>query len=190
MRRVLSFAALSLLAFSASASAQRSSTTSSSNSDMPVELGFDAGLGRQLSGGVNKVTAFQAPIQQIRAGFFLSPAVSIEPTFSLTTGSVSGPGGGSFTDYGIGAGMLWHLSQSRSANQMYVRPFLGFSGTSASGAASTSALSFGGGFGVKMPMANRFATRLEANLSQTQAHNGIPTQSALGLLFGLSVYTH
>jgi hypothetical protein len=189
MRRILPFAALSLLALSQTATAQRSTSTSNNNNP-PIELGVDAGFDTQLSGGVNKRTAFQVPIQQLRAGFFLSPEVSIEPMLSLTTGSVSGPGGGSFTSYGIGTGLLWHFSESRAANQLYVRPFIGFEGASCSGCPSTSAFTFGGGFGVKMPMANRFATRLEANLAQTQAHNNIPTQSELGILFGLSVYTH
>jgi hypothetical protein len=191
MRRIPSLVALSLIAISSTASAQRSSSAPrSDNSNMPVELGFDAALGAQLSGGANKTTAFQAPIQQIRAGFFMSPVWSVEPVLSLTTGNVSGPGGGSFTDYGIGAGLLWHLSENRMANQVYLRPFLGFSGSSCSGCTSTSALSFGGGVGIKMPMANRFATRLEANLAQTQAHNGVPTRSALNIMAGLSVYSH
>jgi|SRR5712664_1359340 len=197
MRRISSLVALSLIAITSTASAQRSSTGSrsearSDNSNMPVELGFDAALGMELSGPVNKTTAFQAPIQQIRAGFFLSPAMSIEPVFSLTTGSTSGtgPGTGSFTQYGIGAGLLWHLSENRSANQVYVRPFLGVSGASCRGCTSTSAFGFGAGVGVKIPMANRFATRLEANLSRTDGQNGNPAVSSLNLLAGLSVYSH
>lgn len=187
MRRMLSFAVLSIIAISAPAAAQRGTTTN--NVKPAPELGLDAGLGTQLSGGANRTTAFQAPIQQLRAGFFLSPVLSIEPIVSLTTGSVSGPGGGSFTDYGIGAGLLWHFSPSRAANQLYVRPFMGVKGASCSGCTSSSAFNFGGGFGIKIPTANRFATRLEANLSQSQG-NGQPSESSLGILFGLSVYTH
>jgi hypothetical protein len=191
MRRISSLVALSLIAFTSTASAQRSSSVShSDNSNMPVELGFDAALGAQLSGGANKTTAFQAPIQQIRAGFFMSPVMTIEPVFRLTTGNVSGPNGGSFTDYGIGAGLLWHLSENRTVNQVYLRPFLGVNGSSCSGCTSTSAFSFGAGVGIKLPMANRFATRLEANLEQTQAHNAVPSRSTLNLLAGLSVYSH
>jgi hypothetical protein len=188
MRRITSLVALSLIAISSTASAQRSSTARSENSNMPVELGFDAGLNSELS-GTNKTTAFQAPLQQIRAGFFMSPTVSIEPTLSLATQSTSGVANSSVTAYAIGTGVLWHLSDNRSQNQIYLRPFLGFAGISTSGA-SASAFSFGGGVGYKMPMANRFATRLEANMSRTNAHNGVPAMNQLNLLAGLSVYSH
>ena len=51
-----------------------------------------------------------------------------------------------------------------------------------------------GFFGICLPLAaqqaNRFATRLEANLEQTQAHNAVPSRSTLNLLAGLSVYSH
>jgi hypothetical protein len=190
MRRITSFVALSLLAISSTATAQRSSgaARSSDNGNMPVELGFDAGINSELS-GTNKTTAFQAPLQQIRAGFFMSPTVSIEPTLSLATSSTSGVANSSVTAYSIGTGVLWHLSDNRSQNQIYLRPFLGFAGISTSGA-SASAFSFGGGLGYKMPMANRFATRLEANMSRTNAHNGVAAMNQLNLLAGLSVYSH
>lgn len=196
MRRISSLVALSLIAITSTASAQRSGASRaearSDNSNMPVELGFDAALGAELSGPVNKTTVFQAPVQQIRAGFFISPAMSIEPVLSLTTGNVSGgaPNGGSFTQYGIGAGLLWHLSENRAANQVYLRPFLGVSGASCSGCNSTSTFGFGGGVGIKIPMANRFATRLEANLSRADGQNGNPAVTSLNLLAGLSVYSH
>jgi hypothetical protein len=189
MRRITSLVALSLIAISSTASAQRSSSAPrSDNSNMPVELGFDAGLNSELS-GTNKTTAFQAPLSQIRAGFYMSPTVSIEPTLSLATQSTSGVANSSVTAYAIGTGVLWHLSDNRTANQIYLRPFLGFAGVSTSGA-SASAFSFGGGVGYKMPMANRFATRLEANMSRTNAHNGVPAMNQLNLLAGLSVYSH
>jgi hypothetical protein len=189
MRRISSLVALSLFAFTSTASAQRTgSAPHSDNSNMPVELGFDAGINSELS-GTNKTTSFSAPLQQVRAGFFTSPKVEIEPTLALFTSSTSGVPNSSVTAYGIGAGLLWHLSENRTVNQMYIRPFLGFGGVS-TGGASTSTFSFGGGFGVKMPMANRFATRLEANMSRTNAHNGQAAMNRLNLLAGLSVYSH
>ena len=189
MRRISSLVALSLIALTSTAGAQRSSSAPrSDNSNMPVELGLDAGINSELS-GTNKTTAFSAPLQQLRAGFFLSPALSIEPTFSFATSSTSGVANSSVTLYTVGAGMLWHLSENRSMKQMYLRPFLGFGGVSTNGG-SSSAFSFGGGFGIKIPMANRFATRLEANIARTNAHDGVPAMNALNILAGLSVYSH
>ncbi len=186
MRRVLSFAALSLLAVSSAATAQRASASHQDNSNPPVELGVDAGLNSQLD-GTNKATTFSAPIQQLRAGWFVSPTMSIEPTVRFVTTSVSGAG--SLTAYGIGTGLLWHLSESRAANQWYVRPFVSFNGVSTSGASSSN-FSFGGGMGIKMPMANRFATRFEANISRMNGSNGVPSMNSLNLLAGVSVYSH
>jgi hypothetical protein len=185
MRRVLSFAALSLLAIAPLANAQRSNRGNMGDANPSAELGVDAGLAFNLSGDP-KTTTFDFPVQRVRAGFFLNPTVSIEPSLGLST--ISG-GGEHLTLYDIGVGMLWHFSPSRTANQVYVRPFLDFTGASTSGA-STSAFSFGGGFGVKMPVANRFATRLEGFLSHTGEHDGFDSENQLGILFGLSVYTH
>jgi hypothetical protein len=186
--RVLSLAALSLLVAASTANAQRSSAPRQDSSNPPVELGIDAGINSELS-GTNKTTSFSAPIQQIRAGFFVSPTVSIEPTLAFATSTTKGVANSTVTAYGIGTGLLWHLSDNRSANQIYLRPFLGFAGVTTSGA-SASAFSFGGGVGIKMPMANRFASRLEVNMDRTNAHNGVPAMNSLNLLAGLSVYSH
>ncbi|HEY2065089.1 MAG TPA: hypothetical protein VGG84_03965, partial [Gemmatimonadaceae bacterium] len=78
-----------------------------------------------------KTTTFSLPIQGIRAGFFLSPQISLEPSLRLNT--VSGAGQPSATDYGIGLGLLYHLSTNRAMNQMYIRPFIGFDGFSGGG---------------------------------------------------------
>jgi hypothetical protein len=184
MRRVLSFAALSLMAIASTAGAQRSTrgTTMTSANPSP-ELGVDAGL--QFGLDDPKTTSFQVPIQGIRMGFYVSPAISIEPSVRFNHTSISG--GGSFTDYGVGVGLLYHISTSRMANQLYVRPFIGLDGISGDGG-SDSAFSFGAGFGVKVPIGSRFASRWEANFSS--ASNNGNSQTAIGLLAGLSVYTH
>jgi hypothetical protein len=183
MRRVLSIAALSMLAIASTASAQRTTRGSMTSANPSPELGVDAGLMFTLDDP--KVTTFQVPIQGIRMGFYVSPAVSIEPSFRLNTTSFSGAG--SITDYGVGLGLLYHFSTSRMANQMYVRPFIGLDGSSGGGN-SDSIFSFGAGFGVKVPVGSRFASRFEANFSH--ASNDGATQNAIGLLAGLSVYTH
>ena len=182
MRRVLSFAALSLLAIASTASAQRTNRGGMTSVNPSPELGVDAGL--QFTLDDPKSTSFQIPIQGIRMGFYVSPAISLEPSLRLNYTSFDG---GSFTSYGIGFGMLYHFSTSRTTNQLYVRPFIGIDGISGEGN-SDSAFSFGAGFGVKMPIGSRFASRFEANFSH--ASNDGATQNAIGLLAGLSVYTH
>lgn len=181
MRRVLSFAALSLIAIASTASAQRTTRSSMASANPSPEIGVDAGL--QFTLDDPKTTSFQIPIQGIRVGFYLSPAISLEPSLRLNYTSFDG---GHLTTYGLGLGMLYHFSTSRAANQMYVRPFIGLDGISSDNG-SDSAFSFGAGFGVKMPIGNRFASRWEANFSH--ASNDGATQNGIGLLAGLSVYT-
>ena len=143
------------------------------------EIGIDAGISFGL--GTPSFTVISIPAQQIRMGFFMTPELSIEPTFGLT--SVSGGGGGSFTIYSLGAGLLYHFSTSRAANQFYVRPFAGIVGTSGGGVASNSDGVFGIGGGLKVPLRQQIASRFEANFSHSNGEN------AIGLLAGLSFYT-
>ena len=104
-------------------------------------------------------------------------------------GLASFSGGGlSGTDYSIGAGLLYHFSPSRAANQFYVRPFLGVNGSSGD-AGSGSTVEFGVGGGLKMPLRDRIASRFEATFAHEGGRNGGAGQDALGLLAGLSFYT-
>lgn len=182
MRRHLSLAALALLAMSASASAQRSRPSSSLDSPSP-EIGVDAAVSFGLSSP--STTEIAIPVSLIRAGFFMSPVLSLEPWLGLN--SFSG-GGFSGTDYRLGVGLLYHFSASRAANQFYVRPFIGVHGESGDlGNGSTA--QFGAGFGVKLPLRDRLATRLEANFGHETGRAGDAGRDAIGLLAGLSFYT-
>jgi hypothetical protein len=172
MRRLLSLAALSILTLSASASAQRSTSANPS-----PEIGMDAAVTFGLGDGQG--TMVDIPAQSIRMGFFVSPALSIEPTFGLH--SESG-GGTTVTIYNIGAGALYHFSPSRAANQFYVRPFIQIVGFSGGGLSDSQAL-FGVGGGLKIPLRDRIASRFEANFAHTDGSDMI------GLLAGLSFYT-
>src|SRR4051794_4589422 len=179
MRRLLSLAALSILALSASASAQRSGSMTNPS----PEIGMDAGIGFRLTDP--SFTTVAIPVPAIRMGFFVSPALSIEPTLGLT--SVSG-GGISGTDYAIGVGALYHFSPSRAANQFYVRPFVNINGSSGD-LGSGSSVAFGVGGGLKIPLRDRIATRFEANFSHDGGRNGGGSSDMIGLLAGLSFYT-
>ena len=173
MRRVLSLAALSILALSASASAQRSSSMANPS----PEIGIDAGIAFDLGdfGG----TTIQIPAQHVRMGFFVSPALSIEPVLGLTSFSDDA---GTTTLYNLGVGALYHFSNSRAASQFYVRPFINIVGISGEGASDSQAV-FGVGGGMKLPLRDRIAARFEANFAHADNNDTI------GLLAGLSFYT-
>ena len=180
MRRLLSLAALSILALSAPASAQRSGGYSASPSP---EIGMDAGITFSL--GTPSRTTIEIPLQQIRMGFFVSPVLSIEPTLGLVSLSGNGP---STTFYNFGVGALYHFSPSRTANQFYVRPFVNLVGDSGGGTSSSTAL-FGVGGGLKIPLRDRIASRFEANFAHIGDLNGVLAHNEIGLLAGLSFYT-
>jgi hypothetical protein len=188
MRRILSVAAVALLAIAPAAQAQRGAT----NAAMPLEFGVDGGLSFG-TGGTNNSVDFALPIPAVRVGFHMNPTWSIEPSLSLYNRSVTG---GSSTDYQIGVAALYHFSPSRAANQFYARPFLNFIGdrtkteTSPTTTVTTSSnmTEIGAGFGVKMPWRDRMAWRVEGNLSHL-SEKVATGDTRVGVLFGLSYFT-
>jgi len=180
--RQASLALLALVLVSSAAFAQRPRARSAPASQRALwELGFDS----QLSFGLDdpRVTMLRIPAANFRAGYWASDVLSIEPFFSLTHINVSG--GGSASNYEIGAGGLYHFSESRVRRQFYVRPFLTFVGSSVSGGGgSNSDVGVGVGGGVKWPkLGGRMALRGEANIET------INSSTAINLLFGLSFFT-
>lgn len=192
MRRTFLVTAVAFLSISSVAGAQRRASTPSSSGASPVELGMDAALtfGMGAPAGASNTTTFELPLTQIRAGFFVSPELSIEPSFGIQYASANGA---SSSLYHIGVGALYHFSTVRSANQVYVRPFINFENGNASVAgnsASVSSTAFGAGLGIKMPMSDRMAWRFEANLAHNSNNNFDDSPNRIGLLAGLSYFTH
>jgi hypothetical protein len=178
MMKGLFFSVAALTLVASSAKAQRSSGRGST----PIELGIDGGVIFGLDNP--KVTVVSLPLQDFRIGFLVSPKWEIEPRFNLT--SVHG-GGFSATDYSFELGALYQPAGDRVGKGLYGRPFLGLTGTSASGGGSQHNGYGGFGLGVKLPFEDRrLATRMEAAYSHTFGNGGA---NAIGLLFGLSFFT-
>jgi hypothetical protein len=160
------------------------STLHAQNAARPVELGVDMGIAFTLDDP--KVTTVQIPTSSFRAGFYVDDRVSIEPTLSLQHASVSG--GGSGTEFYIGAGALYHFSADRSQNQMYVRPYIGLNSISGGGSSATQA-SIGVGLGAKVPVQSRLAARFEGTLGHGFETDRRPGVTGLGFSAGLSFFT-
>jgi hypothetical protein len=169
--------------FIAIPAAHAQQTTTVPTTRNPIELGIDAGALFGLDDP--HVTTITIPGQHIRAGFMISPTISIEPVFGLNYIHVSGE---SQTSYEALVGMLYHFSPNRHAKQLYVRPFVGFVGTSAGGHNQTQA-ALGGGVGIKIPMFPRISSRFEANYQHTFSSGDVGSSNAIGLLAGLSFFT-
>jgi hypothetical protein len=187
MRTPLVFAALVLAA--APAAAQRGAS-------LPIELGVDAGVSRDDRADV---TTFAFPISRVRAGFFLSPALSLEPTLGVMRMS----GDGASATQSVGAlGLVAHLAgvptgRARTAS-FFVRPFVGFERASVDfdendglfDDATTSATQAfaGAGAGFKLPVGDRLAWRIEGVFTRLLESDDRPAGSAFGLNVGLSFH--
>jgi hypothetical protein len=191
MRRLLFFVT-TVTTLSATARAQRQSTL--------VELGIDASFarqslhsepdafGREVTVNVNTI---DIPLGVIRAGFFLTQSVAIEPAFGLHYQRV-GDGSTSQTVFDIGLPI--YLSPNRRENQIFIRPVVGLSHITAdatsrdnAGSSDTQA-NVGVGLGIKMPLSDRFAARVEAQYRHAPKSGHLSTYDQIAALAGISVY--
>ena len=177
IRRVVVLSALLLVAVAPLAQAQRSRSD-----HRPIEFGIDGALLFGLDDP--RFTALVIPMPVFRVGFLMTDKVALEPRLQLAT--VRG-GGVTATDYALEIGIVYSPNGDRVGKGLYVRPFMGISGSSISGGGSDSSGDAGLGIGLKIPFADRrLATRWEANY----AHGfGTPSTNGIELSFGLSFFT-
>jgi hypothetical protein len=150
----------------------------------PVELGLDAGVSFNLSDP--NVTTISIPVQDLRAGFFLSDAVSLEPRIALNYLKVEDSD--ALTTITLAVGGLYHFHADRTRAQPYVRPFAGLAYIDV-GPDSETQFSAGGGIGIKLPMAERFAARLEGAYVHGFETDALLGSDAINLTVGFSFYT-
>lgn len=186
--RQVGFAVFALMSVAvSSASAQR--TTTRARSAAPAgqggfwEIGMDAGMFIGLDDP--KSLSIAIPVPMVRAGYFVSDALSLEP--SLGFFSAAEKGSTAFSDWTLGFGVLYHLSTDRKVSQLFVHPMLMFNGGSGGRDTRTT---LGAGFGMKRPMlGNRLAGRGEVNLNHRLKSGPAAAETTLGATVGLSVYT-
>jgi hypothetical protein len=128
------------------------------------------------------VTVLSIPNGSVRAGFPVSPEISIEPRLSLQYAHSSGS---SVTVLDAQLGVLWHFSTDPARSTGYVRPFFAHShvgGSFAGGDAS----SLGGGIGFKFPQGDRLALRVEGGFRHSLDDLA---SGQIFLLLGISFFT-
>lgn len=183
----------SQLAALAAAMLLGASTVKGQTKPYTIEVGADVGLSyvsEKFGPETFHSTTLSLPVQAIRVGFFAGDKFEIEPRVGL---NLSHSGGDTFTEYSVQLGLLYHLNANALGDRVYLRPFVGLTGEAGSGAPGEHQTIFGGGVGVKIPFATRFATRLEALYSHETAPSNLPSNDApstntFGLLIGLSVF--
>jgi len=148
----------------------------------PMEFGIDA----QAAFGLDdQGSNFAIPAQKIRAGFQISPVMSIEPSLGFNRGSFAGS---SSSQTSIDVSLLYHFSADRAVNQWYVRPVIGLQRISFGGEleGSNTDMNIGVAGGLKIPLLNQVGARVEAEFRNYMSD---PSVSALNLNFGLSYFT-
>jgi len=150
----------------------------------PVELGLDAGVSFSLSDPT--VTTVNVPVQDLRAGFFVSDRVSVEPRVALSYVKVENSD--ALTTATAALGALVHFSGDRNRSQPYFRPFGGLTFVDVGGGSETQ-FNLGGGIGVKLPVAERMAARLEADYAHAFETDRFASSDAVALTVGFSFFT-
>ncbi len=150
----------------------------------PVELGLDAGFSYKA----NSPTVFAAavPVQSFRVGFFASDVVSVEPRLSWNLLKLEGAS--SLNTLSGELGVLVHFSRDRERPQGYFRP-LAAADLITGGGETVSQFSVGGALGVKLPVKNRFAVRLEGGFRQGFESDEVQKASTAFVQIGFSVLT-
>lgn len=149
-----------------------------------VELGMDAGLRLDLSDP--SVTTFEVPIQSVRAGFLVTERISAEPAVGLSYFKFEGEDAVIALNADLAA--LVHFGADGVRRGLYLRPVVGISFVDV-GSESVSQFSAGAGVGVKLPLADQLAARVEASYRHGFENDDLLGTDVIGLSFGLSFFT-
>jgi hypothetical protein len=168
----------------------------------PIELGIDGAIDWiKLEPSTDIDTDWQSsvqiPVANFRIGFFTADRRwSVEPNLAFSRFSF---GDGHVTNTQLDLGLLYHFAVANRREpgkpQPYLRPFVGFEHGSVSGVDgvaddnSDTVARFGVGLGVKLPMVDRLATRLEARYVHATEGDVQPAANGFALGFGLSFFT-
>jgi hypothetical protein len=87
------------------------------------EVGLDAALTHAIVSDADDVTSVDVPVARIRAGVFVSPVVSLEPSLAFSTTSV---GEANVTHFAMNAAAHYHFSKDITKLRWYVAPTIGF----------------------------------------------------------------
>ena len=147
------------------------------------ELGTDAGLALGIDDP--KSLTITIPTGALRAGYFVTPNLSLEPQLSWF--SIGRESATAFSTWMLNFTGLWHFSEDRRQNQLFLHPGIAFTGGSGGG---SNPLILSTTVGMKKPvMNNRLALRGEAGLSHRLKDGAIPSVTSIIATFGWSVYT-
>jgi len=156
-----------------------------------VEFGIDAALTHvslDLDPGSASYNVFELPVRAVRAGFEVTPLVSVEPTLGIQ--SVSGDAGETRLNFDIGVPISLSGPLNPAVTQAFLRPLIGFRHESFTGEHGDTQTALGVGIGMRAHMSGRLAARFEARyVHGLRAGDFLKSTNELGLLAGVSFFT-
>jgi hypothetical protein len=167
---------------------QRPAATAQRPAATPVTGSWELGMDMDFGIGLTDRKSFfiDIPAGLVRAGYFVSDVLSLEP--ALAFNSVAQQNQTGFSRWMLQLGALYHFAPDRAQMQMFVHPALGFSGGSG-GARTATHLAFG--VGVKQPMLDgRLATRLQVGLDHRVRSGPVASATSIIAFLGWSLYTN
>jgi hypothetical protein len=181
----LAVLALAVAASQAAAQARPAARTAAQRAAIEDywELGTDASA--SLGFGDQKSFSIDIPTGVLRAGYFVTPKLSLEPQLIFHSLAAEDQEGQSVWALQIGG--LYHLSTDRTRRQYFIHPGIAFTGGSAGAPEFTilSAL-----VGAKQPwFGGRLAMRGEVGLVHQLEEAPFEAQTSIVFNFGWSVYT-
>jgi hypothetical protein len=156
------------------------------------EIGIDATLSHTLDG--DHATSIGLIDQLLRVGYFLTPHVSVESGLTLSYQSIEGSSG-LFT--AVQAGVLLNQSAEEKRLQLYLHPYAVLSSVRFSAdvsiegpySSTVTRTGLGLGAGMRIPLATRLASRLEAQFDRMESVFGAAGKNNLHLALGISYLT-
>lgn len=173
--RISTLAALALGATALSAQAQEKATE--------VTAGLLA-LDYSTCSGCDGLFSLTTGGAYFAVGFYLSPAMALEPTIAVSTLS---QGGESATVLSLGLALPYYFNKGWGRKGPYLAPKIAYNSFSGSGSTSASQFSAGVGLGTKVPLNDAAALRLQADFNYGFEGDFLATTS-FGASVGLSVF--
>jgi hypothetical protein len=165
--------------------------------DRPIEIGMDAGVSYQINSDLNNlpqpnVLRLGIPVQSVRVGFFVSDAISIEPSVGFDFSDVEDSG--SLTLLALRGDVLYYF-QSSGAAEFFVKGGGVFFWQNVSpdtgDSVSMTQFGLGGGAGVALPIVDQLKLRVGAGYVYMFENegDGVPASSNIQGTIGLSFFT-
>lgn len=158
--------------------------------DRPLELGLDAAFVVSLTDDANgmetdNITVIGVPFQRLRVGFFISDRFEIEPILQFNFVNV---GDSDLLQLGLFVDGAYHFTSDPARPRAYLTASGGLDLLSADDESDTQWV-FGGGVGVKLPVADQLAVRLEGGVRRAFESDDRLGATNLAALVGLSFFT-